>query len=76
MILNEDEKYLVKRFNNIYKEAVGHGLAEWQVKDIILRHRLRKQRPHAKIIMGRNGPRIIDFKEGGEDKNENNNHML
>ncbi len=63
MILNEDEERFIRLVNDLYKRATGHELADWEKRHILISYRLRKQHPLAKIIMTRNGPKIIDFKE-------------
>ena len=60
-MLDEDEEHYIRLVNDLYKRAVGHELAEWEKRHIIISYRLRKQNPLAKIIMTHNGPKIIDF---------------
>ncbi len=67
MILNEDEEHFIRLVNDLYKRTVGHELVEWEKINILRLYRLRKQHPLAKIIMTRNGPKIIDFKEEEEE---------
>jgi hypothetical protein len=61
MILDENEERFIRLVNDLYKRATGHELADWEKRHILISYRLRKQYPLAKIIMTRNGPKIIDF---------------
>jgi hypothetical protein len=62
-MLDENEERYIRLVNDLYKRTTGHELADWEKRHILISYRLRKQHPLAKIIMTRNGPKIIDFKE-------------
>ena len=61
MILDENEEHYIRLVNDLYKRAVGRELLEFEKRHIIISYRFRKQHPLPKIIMTRNGPKIIDF---------------
>lgn len=69
MTIDEDEENYIRLVNDLYKRVVGRELLEFEKRHIIISHRFRKQHPLSKIIMTRNGPKIIDFKEE-ENKND------
>lgn len=62
-LLNEGEKHLIKLVNDVYKMSIGREPYSWEERRALISYRFRKQHPLSKIIMTRNGPKIIDFKE-------------
>lgn len=64
--MNEDEKLFIKLVKDNYRLCTGTELEGWKEEYILKMHRLLKQHPLSKIVMGCKGPVVVIPKEGEE----------